>query len=294
VSVRTAVVVNPTNVPDAAETREREITAALSDLDCPPPIWLPTTPDDPGGGQTRTAIAAGVDVVIACGGDGTVRACADELADTRVALAVLPAGTGNLIAANLALPTDVVGVVAAAVHGQRRRIDLGCLDGNHFALMAGMGFDAAMMSATPQWWKRRVGWPAYVVGGLRRLFDRSFDVQITLDGAAPFARTARTVLVANLGRMQGGIDLFGDAKPDDGLLDIAVIAPRGPAGWLSLATTMVLRRTPPTRQVESFRASTVDVHSRTSQPRQVDGDPIAEGSQLTVTVRTQALLVCVP
>ena len=292
--MRTAVVINPTGVTDV-EQKHQEVVAALSDVDCPAPMWLATTADDPGGGQTRAAIAAGVDVVFAYGGDGTVRACADELAGTPVALGVLPAGTGNLVAANLGLPADVPSAIAVAVNGRRRRLDLGCLDGHHFVLMAGIGFDAAMMDATPEHWKHLVGWPAYVVGGMRRIFDGAVPVRISLDGAAPIARTARTVLVANLGRMQGGLDLFGDATPDDGLLDVAVVAPRGPVGWLKLViTTLVLRRPAPRPQVETFRASTVDIRSRTSQPRQVDGDVIAAGDQLNVTVRPQVLWVCVP
>jgi diacylglycerol kinase family enzyme len=291
--MRTAVVINPMSVTDIEQAR-RDITAALSDMDCPAPLWLPTTAEDPGGGQTRQAIAAGVDVVLACGGDGTIRACADELAGTEVALGVLPAGTGNLVAANLDLPTDLAAGVATAVTGQRRQIDLGCVDGHHFALMAGMGFDAAMMRATPDALKRRVGWPAYVIGGLRRLFDRAMHVRITLDDRAPVIRTARTVLVANMGRMQGGIDLFGDARPDDGVLDVAVVAPRGPGDWLALAVRLILRRTAATRQVETFRAATVDIRSRTPEPRQMDGDPITAGDRLTVTIRPRALWVCVP
>jgi diacylglycerol kinase family enzyme len=291
--MRTAVVINPTSVTDVEQTR-RDIVAALSDVGCPAPLWLPTTAEDPGGGQTREAMAAGVDVVFACGGDGTIRACADELAGTEVALAVLPAGTGNLVAANLDLPVDLAAGVATAVTGKRRQIDLGCVDGDHFVLMAGMGFDAAMMRATPDTLKRRIGWPAYVVGGLRRIFDRSMHIRISIDDRTPVTRTARTVLVANMGRMQGGIDLFGDATPDDGVLDVAIVAPRSPTDWLSLAVRLMLRRTPPPHQVETFRGSTVDIRSRAAEPRQVDGDPIASGDRLTVTIRPRALWVCVP
>jgi diacylglycerol kinase family enzyme len=286
-------VINPTGFADV-EVKRDEIMAALSAMDCPDPLWSETTADDPGGGQTRQAIAAGVEVVFACGGDGTVRACADELAGTTVALGVLPAGTGNLVAANLELPTDVAACVAAAVTGRRRLIDLGWLDGHHFALMAGMGFDAAMMDATSEWWKHRVGWPAYVLGGLSRIFDRAVRVRITIDDGPAIVRTARTVLVANMGRMQAGVDLFGDATVDDGRLDVAVVAPRGPLDWLVLAATVILHRTPRRRHVETFRASTVDVRSRTVQPRQVDGDPIEPSDRLTVCVRPQVLWVCVP
>jgi len=291
--MRTAVVINPTKFPDLAQQREL-ICAAFAAAGGPDPLWWETSADDPGGGQTREAIAAGAEVVVACGGDGTIRACADGLAETAVALSVLPAGTGNLLVSNLDLPSDVDLVVAAAIGGRRRRIDLGCLEGEHFAVMAGIGFDAAMMESTRESWKQSLGWPAYLVGGVRRLFDRPMRVRLRLDGGPLIARTARTVLVANVGRLQGGIDLFGDARPDDGVLDVAVVKPRGPADWVALAASILLRRPPRRRHLETFRASTVDVRSRTVEPREMDGDTILPGDRLMVSVRPRALWVCVP
>jgi diacylglycerol kinase family enzyme len=291
--MRTAVVINPTSVADVERVRA-DVRAALTAAGCPEPLWSPTSAKDPGRGQTRAAIAAGAEVVFACGGDGTIRACADQLAGTEVALAVLPAGTGNLFAANLGLPTDPKSCVDTVVAGKRRLIDLGCSEGHHFTLMTGMGFDAAMMEATPASWKRRLGWPAYILGGLRRVFDRPMRVRIALDGQPPIARTARTVLVANMGRLQGGIDLFGDAEPDDSLLDVAVIAPRGPRDWLAMAAAVASRRPSDPRPIETFRVSTVEVVSRGAQPRQIDGDPIEPSERLTATVRPRMLWVCVP
>jgi diacylglycerol kinase family enzyme len=182
--MRTAVVINPTSVADVERVRA-DVGAALAAAGCPEPLWSQTSADDPGRGQTRAAVAAGAQVVFACGGDGTIRACADQLAGTPVALAVLPAGTGNLFVANLGLPTDVKSCIDTVVTGQRRLIDLGCSEGQHFTLMTGMGFDAAMMEATPASWKRRLGWPAYILGGLRRVFDRPMRVRIALDGQPP-------------------------------------------------------------------------------------------------------------
>jgi len=291
--VRTAVVINPTKVADLAGQRER-IGAALAAAGCPAPLWFETTQEDPGRGQTRAALAAGVTVVFACGGDGTVRACADQLAGTEVALAVMPAGTGNLLAANLDLPSDVESSVAAAVSGRRRRIDLGCLDGQHFALMTGIGFDAAMMAATPESWKRVLGWPAYVLGGLRRWRDRPMRVSISLDGGPALRRTARMVLVANLGRLQGGLDLFGDAQPDDGRLDIAVIGRPGPTAIAGAVMSALRGQTPRTRHLETFQASQVDIRSTTPHPRELDGDLIEPGDRLLVTVRPASLWVCGP
>jgi diacylglycerol kinase family enzyme len=290
--MRTAVIVNPVRVA-GHESLVDAIRAALVAAGSPEPSCHETTEQDPGGGQAKAAVAEGAEVVFVCGGDGTVRAVADALADSPVSLAVVPSGTGNLLVANLALPSDVESVVAAALGGRRRRIDLGRLDGAHFAVMAGIGFDAAMMESTPEPLKRRIGWLAYLIGGARRLFDRPMRVFISLDGAAPMRRTARTVLVANVGRLQGGIDLFGDASPDDGVLDVAVLTPRGPTDWWRLALAVLTRRRSAHR-VETFRASTVVVDASTVEPREMDGDPIEPGRRLSVSVRPGTLWVCVP
>ncbi len=290
--MRSAVVINPAKVTDPAERRAR-ICALLSQAGCPEPLWLPTTPEDPGCGQARQAIESKVDVVFVCGGDGTVRACAGELAGTDVALAVLPSGTGNLLATNLGLPGDLEAGVAAAIGPGRRRIDVGAVERGCFTVMAGMGFDAAMMDATPDATKRRLGWPAYVLGGLRRLSDRPVRVRIRLDGGPALRRRARSVLVANVGRLAGGIPLLPDALPDDGVLDVAVLSPRRLVDWLVLGWSLVRHRPSPAH-VETFRARRVEVLAERPQPREMDGDLIDPAPLLRVVVRPAALLLCVP
>jgi YegS/Rv2252/BmrU family lipid kinase len=287
-----AVVVNPSKVTDLRQRRD-EVCAALAEAGCPEPLWLETTPEDPGCGQTREAIAAGVDVVFACGGDGTVMAVATELAGTRVALAVLPSGTGNLLAANLELPTDVVEGVALAVRGDRRKIDVGALENRCFTVMAGMGFDAAMLDGTSGTLKATVGWPAYVLGGLRRLGDRPMRLRIRLDGGESMRRRSRTVLVANVGKLQGGITLLPDAEFDDGLFDVAILSPRHAADWLRLAWAVMRRQTRVPR-METFRASRVEITSDRPQPRELDGDVIEPAKKLSAVIRPGALTVCVP
>src|SRR5262249_44293045 len=123
---------------------------------------------------------------------------------------------------------------------------------------------------------------------------RPIRVRIQIDGGPPFRRTARSVLVGNVGRLQGGIELFGGAVPDDGQLDLAVIKPRGVRGWIALLASGLLRRQPPRRHLESFRASAVDIRSETVAPREMDGDTIEPGRRLAVSIRPNALLVCVP
>src|SRR5947208_7856393 len=131
-----AVVANPVKVKDGG-SGQRQIRAALARAGWPAPLWLETSWEDPGGSQTRQAIQAGAEIIFACGGDGTVTACASELAGTDVALAVVPSGTGNLLAANLKLPADPAKAAAVATARGRRRLDVGMVESRCFTVMAG-------------------------------------------------------------------------------------------------------------------------------------------------------------
>ncbi|CAN5921687.1 diacylglycerol kinase family protein [soil metagenome] len=290
--LRSAVVVNPSKIDDAAAHR-RVVNEALAAAGWPEPVWIETVPDDPGFGQTRQAIDQGAEVVFACGGDGTVMACVGALVGTDVALALLPAGTGNLLAANLGLPEGPVAGVTVATQMGRRRIDVGEVEGRCFAVMAGMGFDAAMVGDASEELKARFGVGAYVWSAVQRLRDHSMRVTIRLDDDPPLRRRARTVLVANVGRLQGGLRLLTDAEPDDGKLDVAIISPRSLRHWVQL-TWAVVRRSDRVPRMQVLRARAVEIVSTGVQARQLDGDVIAPARRLDVAIRPAALELCVP
>jgi diacylglycerol kinase family enzyme len=289
---RSAVVVNPSKIDKIDELRQT-VDRALSRAGWPAPQWFATTPEDPGHGQARKAVEAGADVVFVCGGDGTIMSAVAALVGTDVALAILPAGTGNLVAANLGLSVDLATGIEVAVEGGRRRVDVGACDGKFFVVMAGMGFDADMLAATSETAKARIGWPAYVLGAVRHLRDRPMGVSIRIDGGEPMRRRARSVLVANVGRLQGGVRLLADAQPDDGFLDIAILTPRSLGQWAALASALV-RRSRRVPSMEVYRGTRVEVLSSRPQPRQLDGDVIDPGRRLYAEVVPQALWLCVP
>ena len=112
------------------------------------PLVLTTTPADGGSGMARRALEVGAALVIAAGGDGTVRACAEVVAGTGVPLAIIPAGSANLTATALGLPVRADAALSVAFGGRDRRIDLAVADGMTFAAMAGIGLDAAVVGAT--------------------------------------------------------------------------------------------------------------------------------------------------
>jgi len=287
-----AVIVNPSKVEDV-ETLRRTVDDALSRVGWPATQWFETTPDDPGQGQTRTAIESGAEVVFVCGGDGTVMSALSAMVGTNASMAILPAGTGNLLAANLGLSTDLAAGLEVAVEGGVRRLDAGVVDGQPFAVMAGIGFDAHMLGATSDWAKARIGWPAYVLGAVRHLKDRPVRVTIRIDDGEPIHRRARCVLIANVGRLQGGVRLLSEAAPDDGVLDIAVLTPRTLRDWVSLGWG-VLRRNRRIASMEVFRGTRVEVTSSRPQPRQLDGDLIDTGTRLLVEIAPGAFWLCVP
>jgi YegS/Rv2252/BmrU family lipid kinase len=288
---RVAVVANPAG--EHAEERGRETRAALEAAGLEV-LWQETTREDPGVGQVRRALAEHAELVMVSGGDGTVMACATALAGTEVPLAVLPGGTGNLLAVNLDIPTDLHGAVEVALHGRRRRLDVGALGDDRFVIMAGIGFDAAMLRDADPRLKARVGAVAYVLSGLRHLRRRPTRFEVRLDGRAPLARVGQGVLVGNLGRLQGGLPLLPDAAPDDGLLDVAVLRTRTLPDWLRLAASLLLRRRPSRSELELHRARRVEVRCRRPQPIQRDGEPAAPASNLAVEVVPAALTLCVP
>ncbi|MDM7854517.1 diacylglycerol/lipid kinase family protein [Cellulomonas alba] len=292
---RVAVVANPAKLEDVAKARRVvEDVCAARGLEAP--LWFETTEEDPGGGQARDALAQGADLVCALGGDGTVRAVGEVLAGSDAVLGLLPAGTGNLLARALDLGTDdLAAATEVALTGRDTRLDVGALrvDGGEeqvFLVMAGMGLDAEMMDRTDERLKAAVGWPAYIVGGLRALVGGGFTARVQVAGGPVVRRSARAVVIGNSGRLQGGLELMPDARLDDGLLDVAVVAPRGVRGWVRALWT-VATSGEGHRHLDRHQAAAVRVRSGTPTATQLDGDPIGEFRELEARVRPGALRV---
>ncbi|MFI1187141.1 diacylglycerol kinase family protein [Streptomyces californicus] len=292
------VIVNPT-VTDTA-TRER-LRLVLAQHGYGATSFVETTAQDPGGGQTAEALRAGAELVVVCGGDGTVRAVADALAGTGVPLVLVPCGTGNLLVRNLDLPLSPAEALAAGLTGEPRALDLGRIEGDgfpavHFTAMAGAGLDAAMLEATSDRAKSFLGWPAYVLAGVKGLRAPRMRLTVRLDGGPELHRTARMVLVANVGAVQAGAAPVPAARPDDGLLDLAVFDPRGVGGWLRAVAVLLGggRGAGEGRAVEFHTFRRAELSFTGPQPREVDGDPTGPGLRLTAEVRPGALTVLLP
>ena len=283
-----AAVLNPAKVADLAALK----AAIIEHCHGEQPAWYETTEDDPGAGQASEAVAAGARLVLVCGGDGTVAACAGALAGTGVAMAVLPLGTGNLLARNLGIPLELAEALEVAFGTAERVIDVLESAEQRFVVMAGLGFDAALIRDTDEQLKDRVGWLAYV-GGMARALRRSPRARftVTVDDGLPVTSQAIGVLVGNVGQLQAGITLMPDARPDDGQLDVLVLAPRTVRDWPALVWRILRGRPDSGRQAEMLRGKKVQISSGVEVPMEFDGDLCGAGTELRVEVLPAALTV---
>jgi diacylglycerol kinase family enzyme len=283
---RAGFVVNPIKCTDLEAIKD----AARSTPGWAEPLYYETTVDDAGAAATKQALTAGVDVVVICGGDGTVTACLGVLVGTGTPAAIVGCGTGNLLARNLEIPLGLAAALQVAFGGVDRPIDLGMLDGEWFAVMAGVGVDAAMLADTDDALKARVGWPAYAVSALRHLRDTPIRVELRPADGPAVSRRASSVLIGNVGRLQANLPLLPDAEPDDGVLDVLVMAPRGLIGWLRLAAAVAVRR----RQSPTFerlRVRAVDIVAQRSVACERDGEVVASRRVIHVEIAPNAVLV---
>lgn len=288
---RAAFVFNPIKVTDPDKLKER-VGTFMTDNGWDAPLWLETTEDDPGAGMCRQAVKDGCDVVFVAGGDGTVMAAAGAMAESSIPMAILPSGTGNLLARNLDLPiSDEAECLRIGIAGRERLIDLAKADDKVFAVMAGLGFDAAIMRDAPEKLKAAVGWPAYIVSAAKHLRGRSIRVTLRIDEGSPVQRRVRTVLVGNVGKLQGNIPLLPDAVPDDGVLDVVLIATRSLLDWVRVAWRVLRRADHVDRKMERFTGKHVVIEASHPQPRQLDGDVITSSRTLDITVDPAALKV---
>lgn len=287
------IVVNPARVGDLRRLR-LACAKSFAASGWPPPEFLLTTPDDAGAGLTAGAVLAGAALVLAVGGDGTVRACAQSLAGTAVPLAIVPGGAANLTAKALRIPADVAGAIAVGLQGAVRSIDLAEADGMTCIAMTGIGLDAAVVGAAPAVLKRHAGWLSYAAAAVPKLRTGPARFTVTMDGLAPRVIRAQTVAVGNLGLLPGGFTLLPDARMDDGLLDVAVLAPAGLPGWVGIGLRVVASSRRDDRQLQRYQVREVAISADAELPRQVDGELIAPGNSLHVVVRPGALRVMVP
>lgn len=317
-SPKAALVYNPTKV-DGDALRE-QVAAAAAEAGWSEPLFYETTVDDLGDDVTRQALAENVTAVLVAGGDGTVRAVAEAMTGKDVPLTIVPSGTGNLLARNLGLPLDdAAAMIAATFDGDTVAIDVGLANlrrpdgetGEHaFVVMGGMGVDAAMIANTSSELKKKVGWVAYVDGAARSLAQaKRFPVMYQVPKHRMHRANVQSILFANCGTLQAGLELIPEASITDGELDIAILQPRSAFGWLLVWRRLawdnsVLRKFRAGRRflalrtadnnVRYTRGTGIDLVAEEPHPVQLDGDEFGEATHVAVRVAAGALTLAIP
>ena len=273
------------------ELRRRLADAGVEDL-----LWFEVPKSRKAPKQVRQALKAKVDLLVVWGGDGMVQRSLDVVAGekAKTPVAIMPAGTGNLLATNLGVPTDMEQAVDIAFHGRHRKLDLGKLGGEHFGVMAGIGFDGAMIRDADKNLKDRFGKLAYVWTGLRHVNGEAATAKITIDGTEWFNDEASCILIGNVSKITGGIRAFDDAKPDDGWLDVGVATAQRALQWARTLGTMAVGRSDSSPFVRTTRAKRIEVKLATKMEYELDGGARTRTKKFTASVAPAAVTICVP
>ena len=259
------------------------------------PFWCEVPKSRKAPAQVRRALDEGAELIVAWGGDGMVQRCVDVLAGSEVALAIIPAGTANLFATNLGIPSDIEGAVAVGLHGARRRVDLGRFNGERFAVMAGAGFDAAMIrDAGDGGLKERLGRVAYVWTGSENLRSKPFRADIEVDGASWYKGKASCILFGNVGKLVGGVEAFEDARPDDGRLELGIVTAEGLLEWGRMIARAAVGPVDKSPLAQTTKARSVKVKLNRKVLYELDGGDRTKVKAFKVKVEPGAVTVCVP
>ncbi len=291
------VIHNPAAGPKRADQLRRRVEAALTRRRVGY-VYARTEAPGHAGELAAAALADGFRRIVVAGGDGTVLETVSALVGTDAALALLPVGTGNQLAANLGIPKKLDRSLDVVLHGSLRKIDVGMIDGQAFTCIAGAGFDADVVRPRSAV-KKRMGYLAYVhAATVAALVPNPSRLRITVDGEANTC-TGIGVEVANMPGLSAPlltrpVDLVPDGRPDDGLLDVCVLAVETTFDFLSAMSSIVARRYGRNRRLRYFRGREVVIDADPPLAVQIDGERLDTTTPFTATVRPGALNVLVP
>jgi diacylglycerol kinase (ATP) len=261
------------------------------------PLWIEVPKSKYAPPQVKRAVKdEGAELLVLWGGDGLVQRTIDALLDSgsEVPLAIVPAGTANLLATNLGIPQDIEQAVEIGLHGERRKLDVARLNGEHFAVMAGAGFDAAMIAQADGTLKDRFGRLAYVWTGSRSLRAKPFKAKIDVDGVPWYRGDASCILVGNVGRLFGGIEVFADARPDDGRIEVGVVNAEGVGDWVRTLARTVVGQAERSPIVQSTSATKIRARLDRKVLYEVDGGDRSKLKSFKIKVLPGAITICVP
>lgn len=272
----------------------QELRETLSEAGASDPIWHEVPKSRFAPKRVRRALKEGAELIFVWGGDGMVQRCVDELAGKDVPLAIVPAGTANLFASSLGLPQEVADAVRVGLYGSDRQLDLGKLNGERFAAMAGAGLDARMIRDAEGGLKDRFGRLAYIWTASKHLRADPFKARIEVNGELWYQGKASCVLLGNIGSLFAGVEVFENAQPDDGLLEIGVTDAEGLGQWAHTLARTAVGTTAKAPFVQATKAKKVDVKLNRKVRYELDGGTRPTVKHLKAKVECKAIAVRVP
>ncbi|MGN6796081.1 MAG: diacylglycerol/lipid kinase family protein [Streptosporangiaceae bacterium] len=271
-----------------------ELRAVLAREGLAEPLWFEVNKSRKAPAHVRRALAKGAELIFVWGGDGMVQRCVDAVAGTKAVLAILPAGTANLLAANLNIPADLAAAVRVGLHGQRRKLDTGTVNGEHFVVMAGTGFDALMIRGASRRMKRRLGRLAYIYTGTKNLSACGMKADVKVDGQRFYKGRLSCVLVGNVGKLFGGVEVFGDARPDDGVLEVGLVTADRPAQWARTFGRLAAGSPEKSPFVKVTSGHKIRISLNEKMPYELDGGDRKKTRKLRIKVHPSSVRICVP
>jgi diacylglycerol kinase (ATP) len=258
------------------------------------PLWTEVPKSKYAPERVERALADGAETIFVWGGDGMVQRAVDAMAGTDARLAILPAGTANLFASNLGIPDDIGAAVHVGLSGRERRLDLGKMNGEHFAVMAGAGLDARMTRDVDGGPKDRYGRLAYIWAASKNLRVEPFKARIEVNGDLWYDDEASCLLVGNVGALFGGLEAFESASPEDGQLELGVTHAESLGQWARTVARTAIGSAAKSPFVQATKAERIDVELKPKVLYELDGGDRKEVKRLKVKVKPGALTVMVP
>lgn len=259
------------------------------------PLWYEVSKSRKAPKAVRRAVKEGARLIVVWGGDGMVQRCVDALAGTKkVDIAIVPAGTANLMATNLGIPRDIGPAVEIGLHGARRKVDVGVINGERFAVMAGAGFDAIIMRKVDSAGKKRLGRLAYFRTSVQAMRAKAVRMKVRVDGASWFDGKASAVLLGNVGTVTGGFKVFPDASDQDGLLEVGVVTAQSVWQWLRVLSRVANGRPERSPFVEMTRGKKIVVRLSRPLDYELDGGARGRAKRLKLRVVKGGITVRVP
>jgi diacylglycerol kinase (ATP) len=289
---RVAFIFNPASGQGNADLREAQIKGLLQRAGMTGELRK-TSVEHGAGPLAEEAVRDGMKRVIVSGGDGSVMEAAGALAGSGIALGIVPGGTGNLFALNLGVPTDLEAAVHLALTGPPTAIDVGCCNDTPFVLMAGMGWDARLIHDADRRLKNRLGVLAYFWAALCNVAHPTTVYHLRIDGRT-LRRRAKSVIVANLGRITGGLQVIPDTHPRDGFLEVAILRAENLIDFAGLLWSALRGKVRGDPRLEVFRGREIVVETAQPQALQLDGNDAGETARAEIRVLPRALHVVLP